>query len=85
MSGVAGTARPGLTGTSESDGSTVAATAGVLADGPSDGNCPANGDATGGASPAAAAHCVAVNYNCCKILLRNRQPAASGRELRIPD
>jgi len=63
----------------------AATTAAVQASGPADGSCPASGDAFAGVGLTAAEHCEAERCNCCRVLPRNRLPAANGREPRIPD
>jgi hypothetical protein len=55
------------------------------ANGPVDGNYPASGDASASVGPAVAEHCGAERCNCCRVLLRSRKRAASGREPRTPD
>ena len=80
-----GSSLPDQAGTNGSDLSSVTVTVDVLVDGPTDGNFPASGDAAESVGPAAAAHCGAAHYSCCRVHLRSRPPAANGREPRIPD
>src|SRR5215472_4406662 len=83
---VAGTARPGLgPGRAGPESPAGAVIAGALADGPADGNYPASEDAAAGEGLAAAERCGAERHSCCRVLLRRRTPAASGREPRTPD
>ena len=76
---------PAMPGRAGPIGSAVAATADARGNGPEDGNCPLSEDAAAGEGLAAAEHCGAEHYSCCKVRLRKRRHAASGHVPDIPD